>query len=163
MDVLDYTKGAELYRILQIQSPYGSSSGEWGDLPQSLRDAYATTAKYMYEHTNGSECALVVKSPRLRNLLAECLKVLDTKGDDYTGGNKEQDRLWNFRTAADALKLPMRQIWFVYFFKHYTSILKYIRDGKVESEPIQGRIIDLINYLYLLTEIIAEENEPNEP
>jgi hypothetical protein len=35
-------------------------------------------------------------------------------------------------------------------------VLTYIREGSVKSEPIEGRIHDLILYLYLLSALIEE-------
>jgi len=99
---------------------------------------------------------LTIRDPQLFALFSDCIKILDTKGEDYTGGEKVRDRLLNFREAAKESGTSMLQAWFVYFFKHYKSVVKYIRTGKVESEPIRERIKDLINYLYLLTLIIDE-------
>lgn len=97
-----------------------------------------------------------VNDPKLRALLQDCLKTLDTKGADYTAGNLATDRLHNFRTAASDIGIPMVQVWYTYFYKHLSSIKKYVRDGRVESEPIRGRVIDLINYLWLFLCIIDD-------
>jgi len=99
---------------------------------------------------------ITIRDPKLFNLLNDCIKILDVKGNDYTVGAGDKDRLFNFRSAAQQIGGSMLQVWYVYFYKHLTSVQRYVKDGKVESEPIRERIKDLINYLYLLTLIIDE-------
>lgn len=94
--------------------------------------------------------------PADEKLLADCIEVLASKGADYTAGHMKTDRLHNFRTIATELGVPMEKAWFVYFYKHYASIVKYVKEGQVESEPIRGRIVDCINYLVLLNAIIED-------
>lgn len=90
-------------------------------------------------------------------LLKECLKVLTVKGNDYTQGKGNLDRLNNFTTGAEALGLQPRQVLAVYLYKHLTAVLRYLKEGQVESEPIEGRIVDCINYFLLLGKLIAHE------
>lgn len=97
------------------------------------------------------------------NVLTKCAETMVVKGQDYTVGN--QDRLYNFNKVAELTGLTSRQVWSVYACKHLFAILNYVKtNGKSESEPIQGRIVDAINYLLFLSLIeerarhsIAEE------
>ena len=81
-------------------------------------------------------------------------KLRATKGKDYTRG--EADTLSNFKRHAEALDLQPEQIWAVYAGKHWDAIVSYCKRGQVESEPIEGRIDDMLTYLLLLKGLIAE-------
>lgn len=94
-------------------------------------------------------------------LLEKCLETLKKKGADYTQGSP--DRLHNFRTVGQFLGLPMERVWSVYFYKHLSAIFRFCKEGQVESEPIEGRIMDCIVYLLLFAKIVAESARSNEP
>jgi hypothetical protein len=79
-----------------------------------------------------------------------------TKGADYTIGNA--DRLYNFNQLAKDLGLTPRQVWYIYFAKHVNAVLAWVKTGKVESEGIEGRLIDIANYAKL-GRLIAKQEE----
>ena len=83
--------------------------------------------------------------------------LLKVKGADYTDGI---DRLANFKSGAVAFGLTPMQVWGVFAKKHIDAIFAFVRNGKVESEPIAERIADAINYLYLLQGLIEEPSVP---
>ena len=88
--------------------------------------------------------------------LEECFKVLGVKGQDYTVGSK--DRLANFNRAAELLSMRPEQVLAVYWYKHVAAVLSYIKTGgQSESEPIEGRIADNINYMLLFGKMVAEK------
>jgi len=89
-------------------------------------------------------------------LLVECMETLRDKGAEYTIGSK--DRLHNFRTVGNTIGLKMPQVWFTYFYKHFSSLSSYIKnDCTVKSvEPIQSRIMDMIVYLLLFHKMVKE-------
>jgi hypothetical protein len=81
-----------------------------------------------------------------------------TKGREYSG---DTDRLLNFKRNAAALGLKSSTIWAVYSAKHWDAIMQHVRDLEQNtprelSEPINGRINDLILYLILLKGILRE-------
>jgi hypothetical protein len=81
-----------------------------------------------------------------------------TKGHEYSG---DVDRLLNFKRNAQNLGLCSTTIWAVYAAKHFDAIMTYCRDKeKMQerqlSEPIGGRIDDLILYLLLLKGLILD-------
>jgi len=80
--------------------------------------------------------------------------ILTAKGADYT--RHEEDRLSNFRRSARAVGLTPQIVWAVFFMKHIDAIMAYIKTGHAESEAIEGRIDDAINYLFLLLALIEE-------
>lgn len=84
-------------------------------------------------------------------------KIIDintTKGHDYAG---DEDALSNFKDqAVDAGVTPV-QVWSIFFGKHLAAIKTFVREGDVQSEPIEGRILDAILYLYLLMGLVEED------
>lgn len=78
-----------------------------------------------------------------------------TKGADYAG---DQDALSNFKRHAEHLGLTPEQIWAVYGSKHWDAVITYCKTGAVKSEPIEGRLHDVILYCFLLLGLIDEAN-----
>ena len=89
-------------------------------------------------------------------LLERCLSTFRTKGEEYTIGSS--DRLHNFRTVANSIGLEMPQVWFTYFYKHFSAVASYIKnDCTVKSnEGIDGRIMDCVVYLLLFYKMTKE-------
>lgn len=85
--------------------------------------------------------------------IERCRSVLSAKGADYTDG---KDRLFNFKQLAELLGIDPKVVWATYWLKHVLAIANFCSCGKVESEPIAGRIDDAINYLFLLKGLIEE-------
>jgi len=91
-------------------------------------------------------------------MLNRCLDILKVKGNDYTVGKADTDRLHNFRTVADFTGLTPKEALGVYLYKHVAAIYAFIKsDGQAESEPIRDRLADVINYCLLLWKLIQEE------
>ena len=109
-----------------------------------------------FSHTQWD--ALLARSVDSIRALAE------TKGSEYAHGD---DRLDNFRRAGAELGLPMEIVWRIYAGKHWDAITTYIRDIqngtlRMRSEPIEGRIDDLIVYLLLLKAMVEEKKQGQE-
>ncbi len=78
------------------------------------------------------------------------------KGEDYTKGSL--DALANFKEGGKDIDLDPKKVAWVFMNKHYQAITNYVKtNGRSESEPIDLRIKDLINYLVLLLALIEEE------
>lgn len=84
---------------------------------------------------------------------AQIAAINDTKGKDYAG---EEDALSNFKIAAEQLGVTPVQVWAVYAHKHWSAIMSYAKEGDVASEPIVGRVHDLIVYGFLLLGLIND-------
>jgi hypothetical protein len=89
-------------------------------------------------------------------ILPEAMQIMDSKGLSYSG---QEDKLGNFRRGSKLAGLKMEQVWFVYFVKHFDSLCSYLRGEYTDSEPIRGRILDMMNYLFLLCGILREKGE----
>ena len=94
----------------------------------------------------------------IEDTFKEVINLRKTKGEDYTKGTG--NAWWNFETVAAQKKdMKPEDVWFVYFFKHYSSLLSYLEGIYKNSEPIEGRIDDMIVYLLLLkSKIINDKN-----
>lgn len=92
-------------------------------------------------------CSFETLSTILTHLKATEEKVMSAKRHDYTGNSRNQ--IINFVTVAEMLGMDPMQVWATYFFKHVSSVLTYAKTGKVESEPLDQRMIDIRNYCLL--------------
>lgn len=81
------------------------------------------------------------------SLVADARKTMVGKNHDYTAAS--QDALANFKMVAAMLGLKPRQVWAVYFMKHVMAVMAWAKTGKVESEGLAGRFVDLVNYAAL--------------
>lgn len=91
--------------------------------------------------------------PDFDEVIKSCAKILEVKGEDYTIGTG--DRLHNFKTVGEFTGMTPEQTLGVYFYKHVSAIFSYIKKGgKSESEPIEGRIADCVNYLLLFQKMV---------
>jgi hypothetical protein len=71
----------------------------------------------------------------------------NSKGREYTQG---KDRLDNFKRIAQEVGTTPEKVLWVYLKKHLDSITYYVKNGKLESETLWGRILDARVYLSLL-------------
>lgn len=85
-------------------------------------------------------------------------RLLVVKGGEYAGS---EDRLANFKRGAERVGIHPYQILWIYLSKHVDSVETFIKDeGKgirrERSEPIDGRLDDIINYCILMKALIRE-------
>lgn len=96
-----------------------------------------------------------------QDLLEEAASIMEAKGRDYRAG--EIDLLANFRREAVRAGVTPLQVWLIYLNKHHSAICSYVRSGgQNESEPIKGRFVDMLNYLYLGW-LLVKETEAGKP
>lgn len=88
---------------------------------------------------------------------ADCLPMLRSKNADYTQGEQKSDRVAAFKRIAKDVNITPKQAWAVLCQKHWGAVMRFVKEGFVESEPIHGRINDIINYMVLLGAIVSEE------
>lgn len=84
----------------------------------------------------------------------EAIRVNETKGRDYTQGSR--DTLANFYRVAELCNVSPMIVWSVYVTKHIEAIKSYIQ-GLGESEPIAGRLVDVLVYSALGYFIVERE------
>lgn len=88
--------------------------------------------------------------------------ILISKGEEYAGS---ADRLANFKRGATLTGVTSLQCCFIYMSKHYDSLSTYVKKDaqgfkQILSEPIEGRLDDLINYCMLMKALINEGENP---
>jgi hypothetical protein len=93
---------------------------------------------------------------------AECLDLIKRKNADYSQGEQKGDRIAAFRRIAKDVGITMEQAWSVLCQKHWGAVMKYVKEGTLESEPIEGRITDIINYMVLLAAIVEDRKKDQE-
>lgn len=84
------------------------------------------------------------------------IPILETKGPDYSSND---DINSNFPTAAERMRegIDKYDVWHIYFHKHMSALETWLEDKKVKSEPIEGRIADIINYLIILWSMAIDD------
>jgi hypothetical protein len=90
-------------------------------------------------------------------LLPKCREIMETKGMAYSG---QEDKLGNFKRCAKLAGVTVYQAWFTYFVKHFDALSAFVRGEYDDCEPIEGRVVDLCNYLFLFVAILFEEKIP---
>ena len=112
----------------------------------------------------GQKARTIMRLPHIeehkdfRELAELCNSLLTVKGHDYTGGaSGDEGRLKNFYAGAPRIGITPMQVLATYMYKHWSAIETFISKGKVESEAIEGRIADSVNYLFLLYAMIQHE------
>ena len=92
----------------------------------------------------------------MHQTFVKCEELAKVKGEDYTKGS--QDSLANFKEGGKDINVDPLKVCWIFMNKHYQAITNYVKtDGKSQSEPIDGRIDDMINYLVLFKGIIVEK------
>ncbi len=85
-----------------------------------------------------------------------CASITSTKNKDYCPDGIAFEEIKE--TAEEVGIKPSQALW-VHFKKHFSAVKSYMQRGHVESEPIQGRLVDMANYCALLHMLIIEEEE----
>ena len=94
--------------------------------------------------------------------LKATLELSDNKRIEYTEGNHMDNVLWNFENSAKDVDSTPMKVLIIFLNKHLSSLKSYFRTGKEFSESIEGRIMDIINYLLLLVAMIRSEREKSD-
>lgn len=100
--------------------------------------------------------AAYLRDPVFARRFADCMEMIRKKNADYTQGTEKRDRIGAFRRIGADIDVPMTKVWAIFAQKHWGAVMKFVKDGQVESEPIDSRINDLINYFVLLGAIIHD-------
>ena len=117
----------------------------------------ATTMEQMEELKD------MLENEHFRDVVMKCWAIYNRKGIDYTRGLGDRNRLDNFDCVAENMGITWAQGWGVYFYKHVSAVWKYVKEGRVESEPIEERCYDIINYTILLLLYIKRNKEAAQP
>ncbi len=88
---------------------------------------------------------------------SEMKDLLVNKGREYAS---DKDSLANFKAGAEDIGISPLQIAWIFYQKHASAVKSYIRTGKeFSSESIEGRLLDMINYSFLIMCLIKEQKE----
>lgn len=100
----------------------------------------------------------------LRSELGEVIALSEVKGGDYSG---KDDTLRFFKDRARELGTTPQMVWAVLAGKHWSAIMSAAKeagnDGYSPSEPVAGRVRDLVVYLFLFLAMDSEiDDDPEE-
>ncbi len=85
----------------------------------------------------------------------EMRELLVTKGREYAS---DKDSLNNFKQGAEDIGISPLQIAWIFYQKHASAVKSYIRSGsEFSTEPIEGRLLDMINYSFLIYCLVKEQ------
>lgn len=76
------------------------------------------------------------------------------KNADYATSG---DVLANHRQAAADLNLSPRMIAWVYFHKHLAALRRWVNGEPLESESLESRFVDLLNFVLILWAIAHDD------
>ncbi|KKL86547.1 hypothetical protein LCGC14_1943610 [marine sediment metagenome] len=94
-------------------------------------------------------------------MMLKCIEVMQTKGKEYT--ESSDNKLANFEAESLETNVPVLDIIHIFANKHQKAINNFRKTGRVESEALEMRFVDRINYLFLeLAECIALGYDPRE-
>lgn len=82
----------------------------------------------------------------LTGIADTAVRTNEQKGKDYAPGS---DILENFYRVADVCGVSPLTVWGVYVTKHVEAVRAFVTTGKLESEPIDSRIVDIVVYAAL--------------
>lgn len=85
--------------------------------------------------------------------------ITDVKNVDYSLGD---DAMSNFVELGRLIGIRPEQVFAVFMMKHVTAVMRWVAAGRVESEGLRGRFLDVANYAILgaaLAETLATENQ----
>lgn len=138
---------------------------EFEDLPEpqvASNEELLALHRITQEPTQNDLFAMIstyMRDPVFARRFTDCIHMLRSKNADYSQGEQAGDRIAAFRRIARDINIPMKKAWAVFAQKHWGAVMKFVKDDTLESEPIDGRINDLINYFVLLGAIISDERK----
>lgn len=89
----------------------------------------------------------------LDRTFAEVRDINSSKGNEYAS---EDEALANFYNRAEEYGVDPKVVCGIFLGKHVDAVKAFIRTGDVRSEPIEGRIHDVILYSVLLLGLVED-------
>ena len=109
--------------------------------------------------------AMEIKFASAHNVMSKKIEDYNPEGVAFKEAIEEARRLWPNDTHQQAM---LKYIW-IFYMKHHKAMLKFVMDGHVESEPIQGRFTDALNFICIMavmenytTAMLYGHNDPGE-
>jgi len=101
----------------------------------------------------------------VHSILTEAAETLVAKGKDYA--QVKDDRLINFKRRAIQLAKAPTEVLLNDMSKHFDSVCQAVQarplNPSTTTEPLRGRIIDIINYNILLLALLEDINDTGRP
>ena len=153
-EILDYVFGFPRFR-LRLKDFYKETQMKYDSDDRPLPGRQTTVPQNEKKYRSITSDELDKLQARLR---AYEDRLLATKGQDYTRGNP--DRLTNFIEDAQVLGISPEIAWAVHFRKQVAAVMTWAKTGRVESESLESRFVDIRNYCLLG---LARDHAPRLP
>ena len=96
------------------------------------------------------------RTARIEKFFEACIELQKTKGKDYT---TDGDAYKDLCDEADAMGITPEKVLWISMNKHWKAVRNFCKKGQTESEPIDGRLKDLANYISLMAVLIEAKKE----
>lgn len=86
------------------------------------------------------------------------MRLKEEGGKEYSA---EKNAFHNFEEEGEELKISPAKILWIHAMKHKRGIAAHLRGHISQREPVEGRISDLIVYLFILLAMILDKRKPD--
>lgn len=93
----------------------------------------------------------------VRRFFADVGDEIERKNADYAG--ESPSAFAAFDEAASVLGLTREQVWAVFYMKHVQALVRFIKQGKLDSEDITSRLTDLAAYPAIFAAMLEDEKK----
>ena len=91
-------------------------------------------------------------------LTYKAAEIMKGKGPEYT--DSSDDILDNFKSTGERLNISALKVWGIFMDKQCSSVFAHINNCSLkESEPIDSRFADIINYCHLGMALFKERKK----
>jgi hypothetical protein len=85
-------------------------------------------------------------------------EIMKGKGPEYT--DSSEDVLENFKSTGERLNISALKVWGIFMDKQCSSVFAHVNNCALkESEPIDSRFADIINYCHLGLALFKERKK----
>ena len=85
-------------------------------------------------------------------------EIMKGKGPEYT--DSSDDILDNFKSTGERLNISALKVWGIFMDKQCSSVFAHVNNCSLkESEPIDSRFADIINYCHLGMALFKERKK----
>jgi hypothetical protein len=153
LETLAKAKRALMWTPPTIEAWYKKAEKAWEAVCMFARRQNARRAR-IYEDLANVVALLIIFADKFTHetdIISRADGIMKPKMMDYAG---DSDFSHNFQRSARRAGLRPAQVWVVFADKHWGSVASFVKNGQTESEAVEDRVADLINYCFLLAGLV---------